>query len=87
MHAFHVGIGIAAVLVALGGVLGLVGIRNPRREVCCEECAGGQLRGRAARAAPHARPGAERHARAGGHGTLTPISSAVCSRGCRARTR
>ena len=30
MHAFHVGVGICAALVGLGGVLGLVGIRNPR---------------------------------------------------------
>ena len=43
--AFRVGIGIATVLVALGGVLGLVGIRNPRRRVEAEECAGGQLVG------------------------------------------
>jgi MFS family permease len=43
--AFHVGIGIAAVLVAGGGVLGLVGIVNPRRYVCAAECAGGQLAG------------------------------------------
>jgi len=45
VHAFHVGITIAAVLVGLGGLLGLVGIRNPRREVTCESCAGGQLEG------------------------------------------
>ncbi len=45
VHAFHVGIGIAAVLVGLGGLLGLLGIRNPRREVRCEDCAGGQLAG------------------------------------------
>ncbi|HEY3613009.1 MAG TPA: DHA2 family efflux MFS transporter permease subunit [Gaiellales bacterium] len=44
-HAFHVGIGISAVLVGLGGVLGLAGIRNPRRAVRCEDCHGGQLAG------------------------------------------
>jgi EmrB/QacA subfamily drug resistance transporter len=43
--AFHVGIGISAVLVALGGVLGLLGIRNPRRRVAAGECPGGQLVG------------------------------------------
>jgi len=43
--AFHVGLGIAAVLVATGGVLGLVGIVNPRRYVCAADCAGGQLAG------------------------------------------
>ena len=45
VHAFRVGIGISTVLVALGGVLGLVGIRNPRREVKSEGCPGGQLTG------------------------------------------
>ena len=45
VHAFHVGIGISAALVALGGVLGLAGIRNPRRAVRCEDCAGGQFAG------------------------------------------
>jgi EmrB/QacA subfamily drug resistance transporter len=45
VHAFRVGIGISAVLVALGGVLGLAGIRNPRRTIPCEDCAGGQLAG------------------------------------------
>jgi EmrB/QacA subfamily drug resistance transporter len=45
VHAFHVGIGIAAVLVGLGGLLGLLGIRNPRRDVSCEECAGGPREG------------------------------------------
>ncbi|HWH12292.1 MAG TPA: DHA2 family efflux MFS transporter permease subunit [Solirubrobacteraceae bacterium] len=45
VHAFHVGIGIAAVLVGLGGLLGLLGIRNPRRSVACADCSGGQLAG------------------------------------------
>ncbi|MDX6597045.1 MAG: hypothetical protein QOE87_932 [Gaiellales bacterium] len=44
-RAFHVGIGISATLVALGGVLGLAGIRNPRRPVRCEDCPGGQFAG------------------------------------------
>ena len=39
--AFHAGIGICAALLAIGGILGLAGIRNPRREVSCEECAEG----------------------------------------------
>ena len=39
VQAFHVGVGVCAALIALGGVLGLVGIRNPRREVRCEDCA------------------------------------------------
>jgi EmrB/QacA subfamily drug resistance transporter len=43
--AFHVGIGISAVLVAFGGVLGLLGIRNPRRRVDAADCPGGQLVG------------------------------------------
>jgi EmrB/QacA subfamily drug resistance transporter len=43
--AFHVGVGIAAVLVGMGGVLGLVGIVNPRRRVDARDCAGGQLAG------------------------------------------
>jgi EmrB/QacA subfamily drug resistance transporter len=57
--AFHVGLGIAAALVAAGGVLGLVGIVNPRRYVCAAECAGGQLAGaprEAARAPAAAAP-------------------------------
>jgi EmrB/QacA subfamily drug resistance transporter len=43
--AFRVGIAISAALVAFGGALGLAGIRNPRREVSCEGCAGGQFAG------------------------------------------
>jgi EmrB/QacA subfamily drug resistance transporter len=45
VESFHFGVGIAVVLVGLGGVLGLVGIRNPRREVAAEGCAGGQFVG------------------------------------------
>jgi hypothetical protein len=45
VHAFHVGVGISAILVALGGLLGIAGIRNPRRAVRCEDCSGGQIAG------------------------------------------
>jgi EmrB/QacA subfamily drug resistance transporter len=45
IDAFHVGIAISTCLVALGGVLGLIGIVNPRRRVEAEECPGGQLVG------------------------------------------
>jgi EmrB/QacA subfamily drug resistance transporter len=45
VDSFRFGVGIAAVLVALGGALGLAGIRNPRREMDAEGCPGGQLAG------------------------------------------
>lgn len=45
VRSFRVGIAIATALVALGGLLGLVGIANPRRRVEAEDCAGGQLVG------------------------------------------
>ena len=45
IDGFRVAMGLGAALVALGGVLGLLGIRNPRRKVAAEECAGGQLVG------------------------------------------
>ena len=45
VHAFRVGIGISAALVCIGGLLGIAGIRNPRRVVRSEDCAGGQLAG------------------------------------------
>jgi len=51
VDAFHLAIGIAATLVALGGVLGLAGIVNPRREVKACDCPGGQLVGVTAEAA------------------------------------
>jgi hypothetical protein len=40
-----VGVGISTALVALGGILGLVGIRNPRRKVAAADCPGGQFAG------------------------------------------
>jgi hypothetical protein len=45
VHAFHVGLGIATILVALGGLLGLIGITNARRHVEAVECPGGQFVG------------------------------------------
>jgi len=43
--AFRVGVGIATLLVALGGILGLLGIQNPRRRVAAADCPGGQFAG------------------------------------------
>ena len=45
LHSFHLGMAIAGVLVAAGGVVGVVGIRNPKGEVPAETCPGGQLVG------------------------------------------
>jgi hypothetical protein len=45
VDAFRVGMAVAGGLVALGGVLGLAGIRNPRRRVDARDCPGGQLAG------------------------------------------
>jgi len=49
VSAFRLGIGISAALVAAGGLLGAVGIRNERRDrrsdVRASECSGGQLVG------------------------------------------
>jgi EmrB/QacA subfamily drug resistance transporter len=42
--AFHLGMGISAALVAIGGLFGFA-IRNPRRTVKCSDCPGGQLVG------------------------------------------
>jgi predicted MFS family arabinose efflux permease len=56
VHAFRVGMGISVSLVALGGLLGLAGIRNPRRVVRCEDCAGGQLAGQPLDAGRHQAP-------------------------------
>ncbi len=53
VSAFRVGIGIATALVGLGGLLGLVGIVNPRRRVEAGDCGGGQLVGASSEAARH----------------------------------
>jgi EmrB/QacA subfamily drug resistance transporter len=45
ISAFRLGMGVSAVLVALGGALGLAGIQNPRRVVRSAECSGGNLAG------------------------------------------
>ncbi len=45
VRAFHQVILICAVLIAAGGVLGAIGITNPRRTVEARKCPGGQLVG------------------------------------------
>ena len=45
LSGFHLGVGIGAALVALGGLLGAVGLRNPSCRQRAEGCAGGQLAG------------------------------------------
>jgi MFS family permease len=45
VQAFRVGIGIGGGLVILGGIVSLVGIRNPRRKVAAAECPGGAICG------------------------------------------
>jgi EmrB/QacA subfamily drug resistance transporter len=45
LHSFHLGMAIAAVLVALGGIAGALGVRNPERVVHAATCEGGALVG------------------------------------------
>jgi EmrB/QacA subfamily drug resistance transporter len=45
LHSFHLGMGIAAALVAIGGLVGVSGIRNPGADVHAADCASGQLMG------------------------------------------
>ncbi|MGA7704287.1 MAG: MFS transporter [Solirubrobacteraceae bacterium] len=51
LDSFHLGMGIASFLVAVGGLAGAIGVRNPRRAVSAEDCEGGQLVGAALDAA------------------------------------
>lgn len=41
LDGFHAAVAICASLMAIGGALGLTGIRNPRREVKCADCVAG----------------------------------------------
>jgi EmrB/QacA subfamily drug resistance transporter len=45
VHSFHIGLAIAAVLLAAGGLIGALGIRNPRGRVRAQECPQGQFVG------------------------------------------
>jgi EmrB/QacA subfamily drug resistance transporter len=45
VHAFRIGMGVAAGLALLGGTVSLVGIENPKRRVRCADCPGGALSG------------------------------------------
>jgi EmrB/QacA subfamily drug resistance transporter len=45
VSTFHLGVGISAALLAAGGIIGLAGIRDPRREVHACDCPGGQFAG------------------------------------------
>jgi hypothetical protein len=52
LEAFRVAIGVAAALLALAGLISLFGVRDPRREVPCEDCPGGALVGAPEEAVP-----------------------------------
>jgi len=45
VHSFHLGLMVAAVLLAGGGLIGALGIRNPRGRVRAEDCPQGQYVG------------------------------------------
>ena len=45
LDAFRVSLGVVAGLVGIGGMIGLVGIRNPGRVVSAKSCSGGQIAG------------------------------------------
>jgi len=59
LHSFHMGMMIAAALVAIGGLVGAAGIRNPRAEdIRAKSCPGGQLVGASSELGPLAERGA-----------------------------
>jgi EmrB/QacA subfamily drug resistance transporter len=45
VHAFHMAMVVCAVLVGTGGVVGAIGIVNPKRGISAAACSGGQLVG------------------------------------------
>jgi EmrB/QacA subfamily drug resistance transporter len=45
LDGFRMAVAFSAILLALGGLIGLLRIRNPRRHVSAEDCPGGQLAG------------------------------------------
>jgi len=56
VRAFHQVIAICAILLAAGGIVGAIGIVNPKREYDAEGCSGGQLYGAPRPAAGTVRP-------------------------------
>src|SRR5271165_143164 len=57
LNSFHLGMAIAAVLVAAGGIIGAVGIRNPGKQVHAASCPAGQLVGASQELTPSAQRG------------------------------
>jgi hypothetical protein len=58
--AFHVAVGIGGLLMIAGGLVSLVGIENPRRDVRSAECPGGALVGAPEDVGRHGVPAPER---------------------------
>jgi hypothetical protein len=55
LHSFHLSMAIAAILLAVGGLVGALWIRNPRGEIPAEDCPAGQLIGSGREIAERAR--------------------------------